>query len=211
MKAALFILALATAALATRTVPNVPDQAQIIEKNGWTRTELLDPQPFVDLSKRLQADKRDQKVVFEAAALGFAFKAENDDDNSVCLRECEDDIENCFTIDDSCDDTCDNCVRVFTCEDREKHRCLAMKEAPCLKGDFQCIPSNVGVRIKKEKKNGKKARKGLTKKGLFSLFKREKCAEGFNLLPCNPKTDRCQAFEPCESDNMGCCEFAGLV
>eukprot|EP00045_Choanoeca_perplexa_P013846 m.158876 g.158876 ORF g.158876 m.158876 type:complete len:210 (-) comp16476_c0_seq9:4472-5101(-) len=207
MKTFCVVFALATAIYATE----VRDQAQVIEKNGWTRTEFLDPEPFVKLSKRVQADRRDNKVVFQPANKGYAFKAENDDDNNACLKECSDDILNCFTVESGCDEDCINCVRVFGCEDRDgKDRCMSMLDAPCVNGDFQCIPSNVGVNIKKEPKAGKLSTKGMTKKGFFSLFQKENCANGFNLLPCDPETQRCQALEPCVSDDMSCCELGSL-
>jgi hypothetical protein len=90
----------------------VRDEAQVFEKNGWSRTELLDAQPFVKLSKRVQADRRDDQVVFEPANIGYAFKAENDDNNNACLKECANDVVNCFTVENGCDEECINCVRV---------------------------------------------------------------------------------------------------
>ena len=72
-------------------------------------------------------------------------------------------------------------------------------------GDFQCIPANIGVKVKRASTRG-----DLSANGYFYTFHKESCqTEGtFNMLPCDPETETCYAVEPCESESMECCQLA---
>lgn len=84
------------------------------------------------------------------------------------------------------------------------HFAIAPPPAPDV-GDFQCIPANIGVKVKVASTRG-----DLSANGYFYTFHKESCqTEGtFNMLPCNPETESCYAVEPCESENMECCHLA---
>eukprot|EP00045_Choanoeca_perplexa_P001488 m.19917 g.19917 ORF g.19917 m.19917 type:complete len:271 (-) comp10976_c0_seq1:132-944(-) len=179
------------------------------------RTEILNIREFVKMTRKTPDDPRNKCVRLKNSNTGYFFTEANDNENKVCLNACQDGRDDCYKVYEGCDSECQLCLRPHECEDlSNRKRCVEIRECKCTVGDFKCLPSNNGVTLTQAPnpdslEDASYLDLATSSSGLYNLFKTDSCKESgtFQMLQCNPKKEKCMAFEPCTSTDGSCCKL----